>query len=80
MMLGGDDVIVCISGVHTNPNTRTHRSVFNLSTLGPGFRKVSFRAPKTPIRLDGGPKRKALFVFTKKSVPCGQGLKHSSVV
>ena len=29
--------------VHTNSNTKTHRAVFIVSTLGPGF-KVCFRA------------------------------------
>ena len=24
----GDDVIVCVSGVHTNPHTQLHRSLF----------------------------------------------------
>ena len=45
---GGDDVIVCVSGIHTNPNTKMQRAVFILSTLGPGFRKVYFRAPDPP--------------------------------
>ena len=50
---GGDDVIICVSGVHTNPNTKTHRAVFILSTLGPGVQKVCFWAR----RLDSQAKR-----------------------
>ena len=35
------------SGVHMDANTETHRVVLFLSTLGPGFRKVRFRAAKS---------------------------------
>ena len=43
-----------------NPNTKPHRPVFE-STLGPGFRRVRFRASNA----------QALCGFTKKTSLCG---------
>ena len=40
--MGGDVVIVCISCVHTNPNTKLHRSGFIGSHPGRRFQKSAF--------------------------------------
>ena len=65
---GGDDVIVCVSGVHTNPNTKPHRSIF-------GFRKVRFRAPDPPAPSGRSAQtHKTEEVSPKKTFPCGRCL------
>ena len=71
---GGNDVIVCESGVHKNLNLKTHRAVIYLiilSTLGPGFTKVSFRPLKTPDPSGRLAQTHKTGVFTKKSVWTG---------
>ena len=43
----GKDVFVCVSVVHTNPNTKPGPDIFE-TTLGHVFRNVRFRAPDSP--------------------------------
>ena len=73
---GGGPLIVCVSGVSTNPNTKPHGSVFlSECTLGPGFRKVRFRAPDPPDPNERSAQTHKTYVVSPKNRLCGQGLR-----
>ena len=63
---GANDVIVCVSGVHTNPNMKPHRS----GKMNPPPREVSemcgFGHRIRRLRLDGRPKHTRLMRFHQK--------------
>ena len=71
----GDDVIVCVSGVHTKPNTKTQVDFFLFFTLGPGFKKSVFAGTKNARSVwTVGPNLQDFCIFKQKSFLCGQGL------
>ena len=74
---GANDVIVCVSGVHTNRNTKPHRSEIRID-LKPPSDMVSemcrFGHRTRRLSLDGGPKRARLMRFHQKVVTVWTGL------
>ena len=76
-----DDVIVCVSGLHTNPNTKPHRSVFIWIHPGTWFQKSAFSCNgSTGSAWTVCPDAQDLCGFTNKSALCGRGLNNVTVL
>ena len=67
-----NDVIVCVSVVHTNPNTKPGPDIFE-TTLGHVFRNVRFRAPDSPAPSERSAETDKTYAVSPKNRLCVDG-------
>ena len=73
---GGQDVIICASGVLTNLNTKTQGGAFSLFHPGTLFQKSKSAGTENAGSVwTVGPNVHDYCLFTQQSFPCGQALR-----